>query len=117
MYGRIIERISCDDLGLVISITVAETGGVVVHPGNGTAVFLHLANVADVMDIGDPVVLLIQKSGKEGVGGGGAVKSAGPLMRSNPFTTNTVPLELNARPAERISEGKLSPPLLTAVTL
>ena len=66
MYGRIIERISCDDLGLVISITVAETGGVVVHPGNGTAVFLHLANVADVPDIGDPVVLLIQKSGKEG---------------------------------------------------
>ena len=74
MYGRIIERISCDDLGLVISITVAETGGVVVHPGNGTAVFLHLANVADVMDIGDPVVLLIQKSGKEGVGGGGCRK-------------------------------------------
>ena len=74
MYGRIIERISCDDLGLVISITVAETGGVVVHPGNGTAVFLHLANVADVMDIGDPVVLLIQKSGKEGVGGGGGRK-------------------------------------------
>ena len=55
MYGRIIERISCDDLGLVIPIAVAKTGGIVVHPGNGTAVFLHLANVADVPDIGDIV--------------------------------------------------------------
>ena len=74
MYGRIIERISCNHLSFVVPIAVAETGGIVVHPGNGTAVFLHLANVADVPDIGDPVVLLIQKSGKEGVGGGGGRK-------------------------------------------
>lgn len=110
MYGRIIERISCNHLSFVVPIAVAETGGIVVHPGNGTAVFLHLANVADVPDIGDPVVLLIQKSGKEGVGGVGAVKSAGALIRSNPFITNTVPLELNARPAERISEGNFHRP-------
>ena len=111
MYGRIIERISCNHLSFVVPIAVAETGGIVVHPGNGTAVFLHLANVADVPDIGDPVVLLIQKSGKEGVGGGwGAVKSAGALIRSNPFITNTVPLELTPVRQKEFRKGNFHRP-------
>ena len=46
-----------------------------------------------------------------------ALKSAGPEMRSNPLTTSAVPLLWVERPADNISLGKLSPPLLTAVTL
>ena len=46
-----------------------------------------------------------------------AVKSAGAQTRSNPFMINTVPLSLKVFPIERISDGKLSPPLFKAVTL
>ena len=47
----------------------------------------------------------------------GESKLAGAQTRSNPFTISTGSLSLFIQQTERISDGKLSPPLFTALTL
>ena len=51
VYRWIIERITGNDLGFIITIAVTETGSVIIHPWYGTTEFSHLANVADVQNI------------------------------------------------------------------
>ena len=59
MNSGIIECVSGDYFIFVITIAVAEAGSIVVHPWNGTAVFFHLTDVADIFQIRYAVVQII----------------------------------------------------------
>ena len=57
-------KAKCDNLCFVVAVAVAETGCVIVHPGDGTAELFHLSDVADVFDIRHSMVQIVQKTCK-----------------------------------------------------
>ena len=64
MNGRIVETVAGNHLRLVGAVAVAKASGIIIHPGDGTAEFLHASDVADVLQIRHSVVVLVEKTGQ-----------------------------------------------------
>src|SRR3712207_1117486 len=77
VHTRIIERVSADDLGLIIGIAVAEARGVIVHPRNLPAVFFHSPDVTDVFQIGYSMIEHVEEACKHFVAGSGRYEVGG----------------------------------------
>ena len=76
VHIRVIESVACQSLRLVVAFRGAETGAVIVHPGNDAAEFMLVADVGNVVDVGNTGIHPVVETGVGGVFGGKADRSA-----------------------------------------